>query len=68
MLRFIFLIIIIAIVTSALGQLMPQYLFTHIASRDGLASDETMGVQQDEKGFIWIATLDGLQRYDGNGY
>lgn len=47
------------------AQPMQQFLFTHLGTRNGLASDETMGVQQDEKGFIWIATLDGLQRYDG---
>src|SRR3954468_18726491 len=47
------------------AQRMQQYLFTHLGTRDGLASDETRGVQQDEKGYIWIATLDGLQRYDG---
>jgi len=27
-----------------------------------------MGVQQDSKGFIWIATLNGLQRYDGRRF
>jgi ligand-binding sensor domain-containing protein/signal transduction histidine kinase len=27
-----------------------------------------MGVEQDAKGFIWIATLNGLQRYDGRRF
>jgi ligand-binding sensor domain-containing protein len=44
---------------------MQQFLFTHLGTRDGLASDEIMGAQQDKTGYMWIATLDGLQRYDG---
>jgi len=46
----------------------PQYLFTRFGTRDGLASDKIMAVQQDEKGFIWIATNNCLQRYDGQRF
>lgn len=42
-----------------------QYLFTHLGVKDGLASEQTMEAQQDQRGFIWIATSNGLQRYDG---
>jgi ligand-binding sensor domain-containing protein len=45
-----------------------EHIFTHIGTRQGLASDEVMSVQQDQKGFIWIATLNGLQRFDGNRF
>lgn len=48
------------------GQPKQQYLFFHLGSRNGLVSNEVMGVQQDSKGYIWIATLNGLQRYDGH--
>lgn len=43
-------------------------IFTHLSTRQGLASDEVMSVQQDKKGFIWIATVNGLQRFDGNRF
>lgn len=45
-----------------------ENIFTHIGTRQGLASDEVMCVQQDQKGFIWIATLNGIQRFDGNRF
>ena len=45
-----------------------QYLFFHLHTRDGLASETVNSVQQDEKGFIWIATNNGLQRYDGKTF
>lgn len=42
-----------------------QYLFRHLGVRDGLASNAVMSLQQDAKGYIWIATKEGLERYDG---
>ncbi len=41
------------------------FLFSHLSIRDGLASEDVKAVQQDKRGFIWIATFNGLQRYDG---
>ncbi|HTI91920.1 MAG TPA: two-component regulator propeller domain-containing protein [Puia sp.] len=46
-------------------QAQQQYLFTHLGVRDGLASNAVMSLQQDAKGYIWIATREGLERYDG---
>ncbi|HXO75836.1 MAG TPA: two-component regulator propeller domain-containing protein, partial [Puia sp.] len=42
-----------------------QFLFTHLGVREGLASNAVMSIQQDAKGYIWIATREGLERYDG---
>lgn len=42
-----------------------QYVFTHLSSFNGLSSNIVNNVTQDRKGYMWIATLDGLQRYDG---
>lgn len=43
-------------------------VFTHLGSREGLASDEVWSTVQDRKGFIWIASSGGLQRYDGQRF
>jgi len=50
------------------AQVNQQYLFTNITAREGLASNCVMGMVQDDQGYMWIGTLNGLQRYDGNRY
>jgi ligand-binding sensor domain-containing protein len=39
--------------------------FKHITPDEGLSSSSVNSIIQDHKGFIWIATYDGLNRYDG---
>lgn len=63
--RSIFLYCLLLLSQLAGAQLRKDYLFSSLGSRNGLVSEETVDVQQDEKGFIWIATVDGLQRYEG---
>jgi signal transduction histidine kinase/streptogramin lyase/DNA-binding response OmpR family regulator len=46
--------------------LLSRYLrFGRFTAEDGLSSDQTRNVVQDKRGFMWFATLDGLNRYDG---
>ncbi|MEO5890421.1 MAG: two-component regulator propeller domain-containing protein [Ferruginibacter sp.] len=45
-----------------------DYPFRHIGQPDGLLHNEVLSVAQDRKGFIWIATRSGLQRYDGSAF
>ncbi|RLG30239.1 histidine kinase, partial [Methanosarcinales archaeon] len=40
-------------------------LFRHISLEDGLSQSTANCIVQDHKGFIWIGTEDGLNRYDG---
>ncbi len=35
---------------------------------DGLANNSVRCICQDDKGFIWLGTLDGLNRYDGSSF
>jgi Signal transduction histidine kinase len=39
--------------------------FVHYSTRDGLSSRYQANIVQDNDGFIWIATTDGLNRFDG---
>ena len=41
-------------------------LFEHIKVEDGLSQSTVHAIYQDELSRIWIATRDGLNRYDGN--
>ena len=40
-------------------------VFQHLSSEDGLSQDTVMSELQDAQGFLWFATEDGLDRYDG---
>lgn len=39
--------------------------FRHLTIEDGLSQSTANCILQDRKGFIWIATEDGLNKYDG---
>ncbi|MEO7923405.1 MAG: two-component regulator propeller domain-containing protein [Chitinophagaceae bacterium] len=45
-----------------------QYYFTHYTITNGLLSNEVYSVAQDEDGYIWTGTNDGLQRFDGTRF
>jgi ligand-binding sensor domain-containing protein len=44
------------------------YIFRNINTSAGLASDVVTGIVQDDKGFMWMATGNGVQKYDGNSF
>ena len=45
-----------------------NYSFQHISTSQGLVSPVVNRVMQDEEGYMWIATINGLQRFDGNRF
>jgi len=49
----------------ALGQ---NLKFTHLTTNDGLSQGYVTAILQDRLGFMWFATRDGLNRYDGNSF
>ena len=46
-------------------QQFPSINFSTITEKDGLSNNEVHSITQDRKGFIWVATADGLNRLDG---
>jgi len=42
-----------------------QLIFKNINVDNGLAQNTVMSVLQDNKGYIWVATFDGLSRFNG---
>jgi signal transduction histidine kinase/ligand-binding sensor domain-containing protein/DNA-binding NarL/FixJ family response regulator len=42
--------------------------FTALTGEDGLSSGNVYGIAQDNRGFLWFATGDGLSRYDGYSF
>ena len=58
------------ILLSLLGFISPlqsqEYKFRTLGVEDGLSQITVSDICQDEKSRIWIATLDGLNCFDGN--
>lgn len=50
---------------SSRGLSQSNFRFEHITVNDGLAHSDALAVLQDNDGFIWIATNNGINRYDG---
>lgn len=46
----------------------PELRFKHIAFNEGLQNLVIQSVIQDYQGFIWVGTMDGLYKYDGNHF
>jgi ligand-binding sensor domain-containing protein/signal transduction histidine kinase len=42
--------------------------FSHLTTNDGLSQGYVTAILQDRRGFMWFATRDGLNRYDGNAF
>jgi len=62
--KYYFTAILLAVATCAFAQ-NQQLHFTHFGTEDGLSELNPNCLLQDSRGFIWIGTADGLNRYDG---
>lgn len=50
------------------GQLGAQsfdFGFKHLTTDNGLTHDNVFDITKDKRGFLWFATMNGLNRYDG---
>lgn len=64
LLSFIFLI-----TTIIKGEIdIPDLRFQHFTVEDGLSVNTISAITQDSKGFIWLGTSNGLNRYDGHSF
>ncbi|MFO0454293.1 MAG: two-component regulator propeller domain-containing protein, partial [Pseudomonadota bacterium] len=53
------------LVAAAQAAAAPPLMFQHLGSREGLPQNTVNATLQDSQGFLWIATEDGLVRFDG---
>ena len=66
--RIITLTLILIGLTSTYTHAERYYYFDHLKSTDGLPSNTIYCAMQDQSGFMWIGTRDGLCRYDGQSF
>lgn len=45
-----------------------NFYFKNLGVEDGLSQNMVYSILQDRQGFMWFATQDGLNRYDGNSF
>jgi len=56
------------LITHSLTLLSNDIVFEKIDNRQGLSSDQINKIHQDNEGYIWIATLDGLNCFTGTNF
>lgn len=65
---FMVIILLLAAFFTAQKSLAQTTYLPHYTSKNGLASNNCYYILQDRKGFIWIATDNGLSRFDGTNF
>jgi ligand-binding sensor domain-containing protein len=62
----IFLFFLLSVSGLCVNSVVAQpYYFRHYQVEDGLSNNSVYFIRQDTKGFMWMATKDGLNRFDG---
>lgn len=62
---FVLLLILFLISPLPAQAQFPTLRFFHLTTADGLSHDIVYAIVQDQQGFLWFGTQDGLARYDG---
>ncbi len=66
MVRTLIFYIFLMVYLPALGQM--TYIFNRFSRNEGLNTNNVKCVWQDKKGFLWIGTENGIQRFDGRKF
>jgi signal transduction histidine kinase len=65
-----FTCLILVLLVSVVLRAQQGFAFTRFTTEDGsgLSSNLVTALHQDEKGFIWVGSANGLQRFDGSKF
>lgn len=45
-----------------------QITFRQLSVKEGLSQNSVISIAQDSTGYLWLATQDGLNKYDGQSF
>lgn len=62
---FIKCLLLISLASVSANVLANDYFIRHLDRNSGLSHNSVMDIFQDSEGYIWISTLNGLNRFDG---
>ena len=60
--------LLILLISASVQAQGTSFQFKHITPADGLASTTVVDITQDQYGFIWIGSQDGVSRFDGESF
>ncbi|MCK7558345.1 hypothetical protein MKQ70_26425 [Chitinophaga sedimenti] len=66
--HYLFSALLFVLASAANAQQAGQYVFERLTTYNGLSSNSITGILQDARGYIWLSSNNGLQRYDGNRF
>ena len=52
-------------ISTSYASMIENFNFKNITIEDGLSQSTIKTIYQDSKGYIWIGTEDGINRYNG---
>ncbi|MFB6343702.1 two-component regulator propeller domain-containing protein [Saccharicrinis sp. FJH62] len=59
---------IISVILLVCSSYLSAFTVQKLGTEDGLSSNNIISIDQDKEGFIWIATKNGLNRFDANSF
>ncbi|MEP7144326.1 MAG: two-component regulator propeller domain-containing protein [Ferruginibacter sp.] len=62
------IIILLTFTVKNIAAQKPYLYFNKLTTQNGLSHNKVNCIMQDRRGFIWIGTDDGLNRYDGHNF
>jgi len=68
LLKNIHLILLLLLITISGFAQKKDFKFQRLTAEQGLSHNNVYGILQDKDGFMWFATQDGLNRYDGYSF
>lgn len=66
--RKIYILLILSGITHWIHGQQAEYKFINFSSKNGLTSNSVNAIIKDKNGFMWFATEDGLNRFDGQNF